>query len=119
MSDAVHRSILVPAAPEAVWDALTQPDQLRAWFGADVELAPRPGGDVRAAWPDGSRSVGSVERADHPHRLVLRWRRIDGVGFASRVGGATRVVFDLREAPAGTELSVSEEPVELVGVVAP
>jgi hypothetical protein len=72
---------------------------------------------VRATWPDGARSVGSVERADEPSRLVFRWRRIGGVGFGPRVGGATRVSFELEPAEGGTRISVTEEPVELAGLV--
>jgi uncharacterized protein YndB with AHSA1/START domain len=117
MTDAIRRSIDVPADAAAVWAALTDREQLRAWFGADVEIDPRPGGGVRAAWPDGGRSVGSVESAEEPKRLVLRWRRIDGVGFGARVGGATRVAFELEPSAGGTTLSVTEEPVEIASAV--
>ena len=117
MTGAVHRTIEVPADPVDVWAALTDPEQLRAWFGADVELDPRPGGDVRASWPDGGRSIGSVEAADEPRRLVVRWRRAVGAGFGSRVGGATRVAFVLEPTANGTTVSVTEEPVELASRV--
>jgi uncharacterized protein YndB with AHSA1/START domain len=117
MSDRIRRAIEVPADPVEVWAALTDPEQLRAWFGADVEIDPRPGGDVRAAWPDGGFSIGSVETADEPRRLVLRWRRIEGVGFGPRVGGATRVAFELEPSADGTSVSVTEEPVELASAV--
>jgi uncharacterized protein YndB with AHSA1/START domain len=116
MSGPVRRSILVPAPPGEVWAALTDRERLRAWFGADVEVDARPGGDVRATWPGGGRSVGSVEAADEPARLVFRWRRIDGVGFHAQVGGATRVTFDVEPAREGSTVSVTEEPVELASV---
>jgi len=117
MSGAVRRSIVVPSHPADVWGALTDPERLRAWFGAGVELDARSGGEVRAVWPDGARSVGSVELADEAARLVFRWRRIDGVGFGSRVGAATRVSFELEPVEDGTTVSVTEEPVELASVV--
>jgi uncharacterized protein YndB with AHSA1/START domain len=117
LSDVVRRSIVVPTDAGEVWAALTDRERLRLWFGAEVEVDPRPGGDVRASWPDGARSVGSVELADEPVRLVFRWRRIDGVGFGASVGGATRVSFDLQPVEGGTGLSVTEEPVELASVV--
>jgi uncharacterized protein YndB with AHSA1/START domain len=118
MSDGpVVRSVDVPAPAEDVWRALTDAEELRGWFGAEVELDPRAGGDVRVRWRGGDRSVGSVEVADEPRRLVFRWRRIDGTGFGARVGGATRVEFVLSPTAGGTSLSVSEEPVELASVV--
>jgi uncharacterized protein YndB with AHSA1/START domain len=119
MSDRVVRTIELPAAPRDVWLALTVPAELRGWFGADVVLDPRPGGDVRAAWPDGTRSIGSVEIAEEPRRLAFRWRRIAGVGFAPRVGAATRVEFVLEATADGTTVSVTEEPVELASAVSP
>jgi uncharacterized protein YndB with AHSA1/START domain len=115
--EVVTRTIEVPVGPETVWQALTDPDELRRWFGADVRLEAVPGGAVRAVWPDGGRSIGSVEVADEPRRLVFRWRRVAGVGFGAEVGGASRVAFELEATAAGTTVRVAEEPVELARVV--
>jgi uncharacterized protein YndB with AHSA1/START domain len=117
VTDPVRRSIHVPARPAEVWAALTDPERLRLWFGAEVELEPHPGGDVRARWPNGARSVGSVELAVEPTRLVFRWRRIDGAGIRARIGAATRVTFDVEPSGDGAVVSVAEEPVELASVV--
>jgi uncharacterized protein YndB with AHSA1/START domain len=117
VTEPVRRSIHVPAGPSEVWAALTDPERLRLWFGAEIELEPRPGGDVQARWPDGARSVGSVELAVEPTRLVFRWRRIDGAGIRARIGPATRVTFDVEPSSDGSVVSVSEEPVELARVV--
>jgi uncharacterized protein YndB with AHSA1/START domain len=120
VSEAVRRSIVVPSDVADVWAALTDRERLRLWFGAEVELDARAGGLVRATWPDGSRSLGSVDLADERSRLVFRWRRIAGSGLASRDAGATRVSFELAPVEGGTCLSVTEEPVELAGLaVAP
>lgn len=116
VSTAVTRSVEVPADPDAVWLALTERDQLNGWFGADLALDSRPGGDVRATWPDGARSVGSVEAVERSRRLVFRWRRIDGAGFGARVGSATRVEFTLEPTKAGTRVRVTEEPVEIASL---
>jgi uncharacterized protein YndB with AHSA1/START domain len=113
----VRRSVVLPAAPSVVWLALTDREELRAWFGADVEIEPRPGGDVRATWPDGARSVGSVEVAEEPTRLVFRWRRIDGVGFHASVSGATRIAFAMEQTAGGTSVTVTEAPIELASLV--
>jgi uncharacterized protein YndB with AHSA1/START domain len=117
VTEIVTSTIEVPVGPETVWQALTDPDELRRWFGADVRLEAVPGGAVRAVWPDGGRSIGSVEVADEPRRLVFRWRRVAGVGFGAEVGGASRVAFELEATAAGTTVRVTEEPVELASVV--
>jgi uncharacterized protein YndB with AHSA1/START domain len=116
MTGAVTRSVELPADADAVWLALTERDQLRRWFGADLVLDPRPGGDVRATWPSGDRSVGSVEAAIAPRHLVFRWRRIEGAGFAARVRSATRVEFVLEPTEVGTTVRVTEQPIELASL---
>ena len=37
-------SVVIDAAPEAVFDSLTQPEQFRKWFGAKVDIEPYVGG---------------------------------------------------------------------------
>jgi uncharacterized protein YndB with AHSA1/START domain len=54
----------VKHAPERLWAALTEPDQVRTWFCARVEIDHRPGGEI-------------VEHHDHVnvdvHGRVTRW----------------------------------------------
>jgi uncharacterized protein YndB with AHSA1/START domain len=37
-------SVVIDAAPEAIFDSLTQPEQFREWFGANVDIEPHVGG---------------------------------------------------------------------------
>lgn len=37
-------SVVIDAAPEAVFDSLTRPEQFRKWFGANVDIEPYVGG---------------------------------------------------------------------------
>jgi uncharacterized protein YndB with AHSA1/START domain len=37
-------TVVIDAAPEAVFDSLTQPEQFRKWFGANVDIEPYVGG---------------------------------------------------------------------------
>ena len=39
----IERQVTLPVARQEVWEALTEPDRLRAWFGARVEWDLRPG----------------------------------------------------------------------------
>ena len=33
----ITRKLVLPAPPEEVWDALTDPERLKEWFANDVE----------------------------------------------------------------------------------
>ena len=36
--------MVIDAAPEAVFDSMTQPEQFHRWFGANVDIEPYVGG---------------------------------------------------------------------------
>src|SRR6186713_2810895 len=52
--DTVEREVTVPATPGEVWPAVTQSDEVSAWFGADAQLEVRPGGRGVFRWRDGT-----------------------------------------------------------------
>ena len=92
----VTREVVVPAPPEEVWEALTEPERLEEWFANEVELDVRPGGTGRFRWDDGDERCAVVREVEPGERLVLDW---DDEG---------RVVFTLEEVPEGTRLEVRE-----------
>ena len=47
---AYENSVVVQAAPAAVFEALTSADRLQHWFLSRAETDPRPGGPFRFAW---------------------------------------------------------------------
>ncbi|HYU58171.1 MAG TPA: SRPBCC domain-containing protein [Actinomycetota bacterium] len=109
----MEREIVLPVPPGEVWRALTDPGRLGAWFGANVELDPRPGGHGRFRFPDGSERAMMVEESDRPRRFAFRWapfrRRPDGSAEPTE---PTRVAFELEEDHGGTRLTVTETVVE-------
>jgi uncharacterized protein YndB with AHSA1/START domain len=110
MHEPIRRQVTLDAPVEAVWDAVTTPDRLEAWFGAEVELDPRPGAPVLVRWPDGSTNRGLVETVDPPRRFVFRWRSLAGAGIGLQVGEPTRVEFTLQplEDGARTLITITE-----------
>src|ERR1700751_982040 len=40
----LHASVVIDAAPDKVFDSMTQPEQFRRWFGANVDIEPYVGG---------------------------------------------------------------------------
>ncbi|MGH2572426.1 MAG: SRPBCC domain-containing protein [Actinomycetota bacterium] len=108
--DRVRRVIELHATPEEVWSALTRPDQLARWFGAEAEIDVRPGGALRFTWPDGTVRRGLVEDSRAPEYLAFRWRAIGHSPEDLSAGSATRVEFLLERLAAGTRLTLVESP---------
>jgi uncharacterized protein YndB with AHSA1/START domain len=108
-SDRIQRQITVSARPGRVWNALTRPAELAAWFGGDMDIEGRPGGRVTLRRPDGWERSGVVEDVEDARRLSFRWlpfeRAADG---AVRVLGPGRVEFRLEQVEAGTLVRVTE-----------
>ena len=99
MEDQVTREIELDAAPEEVWEALTDPEQLAGWLGTEAEIEERPGGSLAIDTDDGPRE-GWVEECEPGRRLSIWWSDGDE--------DAARVQFDLEETPGGTRLVVTE-----------
>jgi uncharacterized protein YndB with AHSA1/START domain len=112
----VRRTVVLPAAPEAVSNALTDTEQLSAWLGGDVEIDAVPGGQI-AVREDGRLRRGVVVDMDPLRHLEIRWlppsRRVGFLwgpdeGPAGESGG---VEFTLEPVPGGrSRLTVVEHP---------
>lgn len=108
----IHASIDIDAAPEVVWDALTDPAQLASWWGSpdayrtfDWEVDLRPGGkwSSKSERTDGTERGlvhGEYLRVERPHLLELTW-------LASWDGFAETVIrMELTATPTGTRVKV-------------
>jgi uncharacterized protein YndB with AHSA1/START domain len=103
----VTREVVLPAEPEQVWEALTDPERLGEWFANDVELDARPGGEGVFRWDDGDVRVAHVEEVVPGERLGFRWS--DGDGAESTV------TIELEDVDGGTRLRVVETPSAVAG----
>lgn len=113
MEPFVHRSVVLAASRERVWRALTDDEELSAWFDADVRLDAAPGGSVAFRWRDGSVHRGVVDVVEHESRLALRW-------WQDRRGAALSAVeFTLDEVAGGVRLTVSETVRSAAAGIAP
>ena len=104
--NSIAREVILPVPPARVWRALTQADQLGAWFGTRATVDLRPGGEVVFTW-DGSTgprgiSRGVIETVEPTRRFAFRWQ--------PTVGNVpmTRVEFTLEPHAEGTRLRVVE-----------
>ena len=94
----IEREIVLPAGPDEVWEALTDPEQLEEWFANEVELDPRPGGSGVFRWDDGDERHATVREAEPGERLVLDWED----------GDEGEVLLELEPCEDGTILHVVE-----------
>jgi uncharacterized protein YndB with AHSA1/START domain len=115
----IRRQVVVPVAPERLWEALTEPDQLAGWFGGRMEWDLHEGG---AAWyrsDDGTERRGRIETIRPGRHLRFRWWPVDPssadlgageAGEASEASEASEVSFLLEALDGGTRLTVQERP---------
>src|SRR5260370_37008673 len=69
----IGREIVLPADPDEVWDALTEPDRLEDWFANDVEVDLRPGGGASFRWSNGEERHATVTEVEPERRLAFEW----------------------------------------------
>jgi uncharacterized protein YndB with AHSA1/START domain len=98
----IHKEIVLPAAREEVWDALTDPDRLEDWFANSVDLDLRPGGGASFRWDNGEERHATFTEVDPARRLAFEWNDEDGSGEPGEVA------FTLDDDADGTRLTVVE-----------
>jgi uncharacterized protein YndB with AHSA1/START domain len=101
--------VYIKATPEAIWDAITQPEWNQRWNAMRTEFDLVPGGAMRTRPSDRMRAVGAekgipvpevamdgeVIEANRPKRLVYTWRLLMGEGMAEE--GFTRITWEIDE----------------------
>jgi len=117
MTRQIHR-IYIHATPEAIWEAITQPEwSARYGYAVPVEYELRPGGKFRGLANEGMKKFpgipdvvmdGEVLECDPPRRLVQTWRmrmtpELEREGF-------TRLTYEIEPGRGGvTRLTVTHE----------
>jgi len=106
--------VYIKASPEAVWDAITNPEWTeRFGYGGRSEYELRRGGAYRGYSNEGMRKAGApdlavdgeVIEADPPHRLVQTWRMLMDDRMAAE--GFTRLTYEIEPRKEGvTRLTV-------------
>lgn len=109
ITDRITRVVVLPAPCEDVWQALTQPEQLEAWFARCLALDLRPGGAALFCEDDGSLMPAVVEVVEPPHHFAFRWRfpSADPELYPDGMP-STLVEFTLETVPEGTQLILVE-----------
>ncbi len=100
----VDRRIVIEAAPADVWRALTDPDELAAWWGDGTTLDAEPGGSGRFVEDSEPTRLGTVVDVEPERRLVLDWWPED----PDEDEPASRVTIELEPCPFGTVVTVTQ-----------
>jgi uncharacterized protein YndB with AHSA1/START domain len=101
----VDREVLVAAAPDTVWELLTDPHQITRWMGVDAAFDLSPGGDYRVEVVPGHVVTGEFVEVDPPQLLSHTWGwEIDDEAVSP---GSTIVTYELHPTATGTLLRVT------------
>jgi uncharacterized protein YndB with AHSA1/START domain len=100
----VTRELVLPADPDEVWDAVTNPERLEEWLANDVELDLAPGGDGVFRWETGEVRRAVVETVDEGRLLRMRWWDEEAPAEA------TIVAIAIDEVETGTRIVVTDAP---------
>lgn len=106
----LEREIHVAATPEVVWEVLTRPEHLSAWWPDDADLgSAEPGATGRLVFGSGPDAVVeqlTVVEAVRPHVFAFRWTH--PAGTAATPGNSLLVTFRLAAEGTGTRLHLTE-----------
>jgi uncharacterized protein YndB with AHSA1/START domain len=100
--------VFIKATPEAIWDAITNPDQTdRYGYRGRVEYDLRAGGSYKAHATAEMAAMGAPEvmvegdviEADAPHRLVQTWHPLFGEEMIAEPAG--RMTWLIEDADFG------------------
>ena len=99
------REVEIAASPETVWQHLVDSDRALRWWGQNMAIDARPGGEIRIEVTSGSIARGEFVEVDPPRRLVYTWGwEAGGAGPELVPPGSTTVEIDLTPTRAGTTL---------------
>ncbi|MEM1437522.1 MAG: mechanosensitive ion channel domain-containing protein [Pseudomonadota bacterium] len=76
----IRQQLRLNASVERIWTALTDADELQRWYGREVEIAARIGGNLRATLHDDSEVDAVIDIFMPPRRLRFAQRTPDGEG---------------------------------------
>jgi uncharacterized protein YndB with AHSA1/START domain len=104
----LERQVHVEASPEVVFEVVSRPEHIRAWWSDDASLDHvAPGAVGELVWGDRAQVESfTVVEVDPPRRFSFRW--VTSEGDAATQGNSLLVTFDLEPAATGTTLRLTE-----------
>jgi uncharacterized protein YndB with AHSA1/START domain len=112
-SDRIEKSILLRAPRSRVWKALADAEAFGSWFGVKLEGSFVPGARLHGkvmhpGWEHVPFEI-TIERMEAEHTFSWRWHpHPDDPKVDYSAEPTTLVVFELKDTPEGTLLTVVE-----------
>jgi uncharacterized protein YndB with AHSA1/START domain len=97
-------SINIPASPEDIWRALTDPAALKLWLAVCHGSLEQFHRDCMLDFEDGEFFLCRSTVVEPPYQLQYLWRWLG-------IGQATSVTWDLEQADGNTRVTVTEEAI--------
>jgi uncharacterized protein YndB with AHSA1/START domain len=102
----IEREIHVDAAPEVVFEVVSNPQHMSQWWTDDAEFEPVPGAVGELVWGDRANVVPmTVVTAEPPRLFAFRWCHPGG---DVRDPASLLVTFELTPAGTGTRIRLTE-----------
>jgi uncharacterized protein YndB with AHSA1/START domain len=107
--DTIEREITLPVPIERAWTAITDPAEVRQWFGNKTNYELREGGEGAFQWDEHSARMRIVA-VEPPRRYVYRWviEQHDDPSIPFDEMSTTQVEYLLESIPEGTRLKLTE-----------
>jgi uncharacterized protein YndB with AHSA1/START domain len=107
----IEREIEIAASPATVFEVITSPEHLTAWWPDEAVLDPTPGAVGELVFGDRSSGAAQIPQitvvdAEPPRRFSFRWIYPDGE--SARADNSLLVTFELSAHGAGTLLRMTE-----------
>jgi uncharacterized protein YndB with AHSA1/START domain len=102
----LDRTVIIQASRDIVFGFFTHDERWAAWWGTGSTIDPRPGGQLRICYPDGTKASGEVLEVVTPERIVFTMGFDSGKPIAP---GDSRVTLRLEAIGAETKLHLSHE----------
>ena len=103
----IEREIHVDASPEVVFEVVSSPEHISAWWSDDAKVEATPGAVGELVWGDRVQVVPiTVVDAEPPRLFSFRWCYPEGTAAGS--GSSLLVTFELIPAGAGTRVRLTE-----------
>ncbi|HEX4865962.1 MAG TPA: SRPBCC domain-containing protein [Acidimicrobiales bacterium] len=102
----IRRQLVIPASPELLWSALTDPEQLQGWFGGVFEWELAGGSPLRFRGDDGESRHGVIDALREGRYLRFTWWP------EGQPDEASEVSYLIEPDEGGVRLTVQERPLE-------
>ena len=106
LAERLDRAIVIHARPDIVFRYFTDSGRWARWWGAGSSIDPRPGGEMRIRYPDGTEATGEVIEIVAPTRIVFTYGYASGAMIPP---GGSRVTIRVDPHEQGTLVALTHQ----------